>query len=153
MKKILCEMFGVRIVETPAINRMDERSIDDVNRQLSTARSIFKKPGRSDARHTPDTARMQADVDSATSVVKKEEATPQGITLSGDKETLGALMECLQEAEHAQGVDPDVASWAGRAWKAVAAGIRGNGSFNLPRFESTPDDLMPDDEGDEGERF
>lgn len=142
MKKLLGEMFGVRIVETPAIN--------DVNRQLSTARSVFKTPGR-DARHTPDTARMQSDVDSAQSVVKKEEAVPQGITLSGDKETLGALMDALQEAESAHGVDSDVANWCGRAWKAVAAGIRGNGSFNLPRFESTPDDMMPDDDG--GEEF
>lgn len=142
MKKLLGEMFGVRIVETPAIN--------DVNRQLSTARSVFKTPGgRGDARHTPDTARMQADMDSAQSVVKKEEATPQGITLSGDKETLGALMEALQEAESANGVDSDVANWCGRAWKAVAAGIRGNGSFNLPRFEKTPDDMMPDDDGEE----
>lgn len=146
-KKLLAEMFGVGgIVPIPAINEVTPHQ---VNKELDSARSVFKAPQRGQGKHTSDTARMQADVDSAQSLVKREEAGQQGITLSGDKETLGALQEALQEAEHS--AESDVANWAGRAWKAVAAGIRGNGSFSLPRFEATPDDMMPDDDG--GEEF
>ena len=79
----------------------------------------------------------------------------QGIRLSGDRETMGALMTALQEAEKAEGVDPDVAAWCGKAWKAVAQGASRGGQVSLPRFEETPEDLMPDDdsgsvEGEEG---
>lgn len=141
-KRLLHEMFGLRLVEvTPG----------QAERELNGSQSVFKLPGskqQGQQKHTKDTARMQADVDSAQSVVKEE--GQQGITLSGDRETLDALMQCLQEAEHAAD-DQDVANWAGNAWKAVAAGIRGNGSFNLPKFEGAPEDLMPDEEP--GEEF
>jgi len=142
MRKILGEMFGVELTEaTPA----------QAERELNAAQSVFKPPGGPRGRqqgYTKDTARMQADVDSAQSVVKEDGQA--GATVTGDRETLDALMKCLQEAEHAAD-EPDVADWAGTAWKAVAAGIRNGGTVTLPRFQEAPEELMPDEEP--GEEF
>ena len=151
-KKILAEMFGVGgLVVIPALK---EAGLDDVNKQLGTARSVFKtkRPDPRDKTHTPDTARAQSDMDSAKSIFD-EAAGGNGAQITGDRETLDALMQCLQEAEHATD-DPDISTWAGKAWKAVAAGIRGSGSVTLPKFEQADDNLMPDDGADdvEGER-
>lgn len=149
-ENILKEMFGYALVEVPALNRVSEGPLDDVNKQLSGARSVFGGGQRS--KPPEDLKGVQGQLDGSRSVFKKEAATgAQGITLNGDPESLDALMQCLQEAEHAAD-DPDVAHWAGRAWKAVAAGIRGDGSVTLPKFDKTPEDLMPDEEpGDEGD--
>lgn len=148
-KQLLSEMFG--IIGIPALREDDE--IDRINKQLSTAKSVAGGDGSGPTRLSPrgHDQRRQGELDQSTSIFKKEAAAvPGGLQLTGDKETLGALQECLQEAEHSAG-DPDLASWAGKAWKAVAAGIRGNGSVTLPKFEQAPEDLMPDEEP--GEEF
>jgi hypothetical protein len=154
VSKLLFEMFGMKVVGTPAINKIKEGPFDDINKQMSGAKSVAGNGGATRARvgQSGDVQKAQADLDGARSVFKKDEAAAgaQGITLNGDKETLGALLEALRDAEHSAD-DPDIANWAGRAWKAVAAGIRGDGSVTLPKFESAPEDLMPDEEPTEGD--
>lgn len=157
-KQLLAEMFG--IVGLPAINKVTvtEGPYDDINRQLAGAKSVAGGGGGQRPRvgQGGDVQRAQTQLDTSRSVFKKptdEAATgAQGITLNGDRETLDALMQCLQEAEHSVD-DKAVSQWAGRAWKAVAAGIRGDGSVTLPKFETAPEpvddvdqDLMPDDD-------
>lgn len=72
----------------------------------------------------------------------------QGLRVTGDKATLGALQEALQEAGAALNDNPDLAEWCEKAWKAVAQGARDGGSVTLPAFTETPDiDSFNDDEG------
>lgn len=160
-KKLLSEMFG--LIGLPAINRINEDEEDDAferagwggksdqnahtNSQLGSAKSVAGQ-GRGPQKKSPfqDVANSL----NGSKSIFDEDAGGGGITLSGDKETLGAMMECLQEAEHAA-ADPDHKVWAGKAWKAIAAGIRGDGNVTLPKFESAPEDLMPDEEPEEGD--
>lgn len=67
MKK-LTEIYG-----------LSEGPFDDINKQLGSAQSVARDP-RSPQRgkYTGSTAKMQADVDSATSVVKKEAGYASG---------------------------------------------------------------------------
>lgn len=77
--------------------------------------------------------------------------TGPGIRISGDPGTLAALQEALQEAGALIEGNDDLADWCDGAWKALAQGIRrGEGSVSLPKFESVPEDLEPD-EDEEGD--
>jgi hypothetical protein len=167
-KQLLSEMFG--IVGLPALREDEEDDAFDragwgkgksdpnahTNSQLGTAKSVAG-PGAPTKRPSAF-ADVQGSLDGSKSVFD-EAAGSTGITMDGDKETLSALMECLQEAEGASGLDSGVAKWAGGAWKAIAAGIRGNGSVTLPKFQEKPtpapyaeeDPDMMDDGGGEAE--
>ena len=137
MSNLLHEIFGL-VEITP---------ISQANRELGSARSVFAPADRGSRTASKGTAQAQADVDSAKSVRKEEPGapTPPGLRISGDKETLGALMDALQEAEHAS--EPDLSSWCHSAVQALAQGIRrGGGSVSLPRFEQVPAELEPEED-------
>jgi hypothetical protein len=73
-----------------------------------------------------------------------------GIRISGDKGTLEALQEALQEAESLIENNDDLADWCAMAWKTLASGIRrGEAVVNLPKFEAVPEDMDPDAGEDE----
>lgn len=84
----------------------------------------------------------------------REEGQSGGLRVTGDKDTLGALMECLQEAASAIRDNEDLADWAEQAYKTVATGMRKGDTVTLPPFKETPDvggfnddtGMGPDDE-------
>lgn len=68
-----------------------------------------------------------------------------GIRVSGDKATLEALQEALQEAESLIEGNDDLADWCAMAWKTLASSMRrGEGVVNLPKYEAVPEDMDPD---------
>lgn len=87
--------------------------------------------------------------------LKESTTGASGLRVSGDKATLGALLDCLHEASVAIGDNPDMADWAEQAYKACASAYQRNGngseqavSVTLPPFSETPDiDSFNDDPG------
>ncbi len=128
----LKEFFNIREATAPA----------QAERELNRSTSVFgrRDAGRQRQGYTADTGRAQAELDSAQSLVKREEAgAKSGLHVSGDKATLGALMDCLHEASSAIRENEDLADWAEQAYKAIAMGMRKGDTVTLPPFEETPD--------------
>lgn len=73
-----------------------------------------------------------------------------GLRVSGDKATLGALQDALQEASAAIQGNEDLSQWCEQAYKAVAMGMRrdSGGTVTLPAYQETPDiGSFNDDDG------
>lgn len=90
---------------------------------------------------------------------KSAGGSTQGLRVSGDKATLGALQDALQEASSSIQDNEDLSQWCEQAYKAVAMGMRrdSGGSVTLPAYQETPDlgsfnddDGMGTGPGDEG---
>lgn len=137
--KLLKEFFGIESEATDA---------KQAERELNSSQSVFARKPSGNQTSTKSTAQAQADVNAGSSVAKKEaagDASATGLRVSGDKETLGALMDALNEAENSISDNEDLADWCGKAWKIISRGLN-SGSVTLPPFQRTPDiDSFNDD--------
>lgn len=112
--------------------------------ELNMGTSVSKQ-GRPGHRWSASTGKMQSDVDSAQSLVKKEQGEPTtGLRITGDAGTLEILGQAIELlAKH--GADDD-AEWADEALNALRGAKDGN--VTLPPFKATPGlDSFNDDSG------
>lgn len=86
----------------------------------------------------------------------EEGQASSGLRVTGDKATMGALQDALQEAASLLRDNEDLADWCEKSFKAIAAGIRKGDTVTLPAFQETPDvasfndddaGIGPDEEG------
>jgi hypothetical protein len=82
---------------------------------------------------------------------RKSEEETVGLRISGDRATLAALRDALEEYSGSGRAVEDVADWIDDCVRAIdMANRRNSDTVTLPKFEATPDlDSFDDDAGDE----
>ncbi len=82
---------------------------------------------------------------------QRSEEETVGLRISGDRATLAALRDALEEYSGSGRADEDVIDWLDDCVRAIDMAHRRNSdTVTLPKFEATPDlDSFDDDQGDE----